>query len=96
MMLRLSFTRQARDDMAEVWAYIAEDNPLAADGVFDGFLRTAQELACHPEMGRRREELGPDLRSFPTGNYVIFYRRLSDCLQVYRILHGGRDLPELL
>lgn len=96
MTLRLVFSRRAQDDMDEVWAYIAGDNPVAAEEVCCAFVRTAKELARHPEMGRRRDELGPNLRSFTTGNYVIFYRCVSDCLQIHRILHGGRDLPQLL
>lgn len=52
-------------------------------------------LADHPEMGRAREELAIALRSFPVGNYVIFYRTVKETVQVIRVLHGARDLDAL-
>lgn len=94
-MLAISFTSQARHDMDEIWVYVAEDNPVAADGLIDEFHQAIASLADHPKLGRSREELAQGLRGLPVGNYVIFYRPLSDCLQVYRVLHGARDLPEM-
>ncbi len=46
-------------------------------------------------MGRKREELAPLLRSFPVGNYVIFYRPASGGIQIIRVLHGARDVSKL-
>jgi toxin ParE1/3/4 len=44
-------------------------------------------------MGAVRDELIPNLRSFPVGNYLIFYKPLPDGIEVLRVLHGARDLP---
>ncbi len=46
-------------------------------------------------MGRPRPELRPDLRSFPFGNYVIFFRYLEDTLEVVSILHAHRDIERI-
>ena len=46
-------------------------------------------------MGRSREELVPKLRSFPVGNYVIFYQPISDGVEIVRVLHGSRDIESL-
>ncbi len=46
-------------------------------------------------MGRRREELAPALRSFPAGNYVIFYRPVREAIQIIRVLHGARDIETM-
>lgn len=43
-------------------------------------------------MGRLRGELATGLRSFPVGRYVIFYRALSNGIEIVRVLHGARDL----
>ena len=43
-------------------------------------------------MGRARDELAPDVRSFPFGRYVIFYMPLDDGIDVVRVLHGARDV----
>jgi toxin ParE1/3/4 len=66
----ISFAWRARDDMDEIWDYIAEDSPMAADGVIDEFLQAVQSLADHPRMGRCRDELAQGLRSLPVGNYA--------------------------
>jgi toxin ParE1/3/4 len=46
-------------------------------------------------MGRHREELAAELRSFLVDNFVIFYRPMDGGIEVVRILHGARDLPPL-
>jgi len=40
-----------------------------------------------------RPELALAVRSFPVGNYVIFYRPHGDGIVVIPVLHGARDLP---
>lgn len=49
-------------------------------------------LAAQPDRGRKRDELGEDLRSFAVGRYIIFYRPLPDGVEIVRVLHGARDL----
>ena len=44
-----------------------------------------------PEMGRRRDELGPAVRSFPARSYIIYYRPSSKGVEVLRVLHEARD-----
>jgi toxin ParE1/3/4 len=59
-------------------------------------LRTqAQKLAETPGMGRSREDLRPDLFSFPVGRHVLFYRPQPGGIVLVRVLHGARDLPAL-
>lgn len=88
-------TRQANLDLVEIAFHIAEENPAAADRWLDLIDEKCQRLAHAPEIGRRREDLAPHLRSFPVGNFVIFYRPAADGIQLIRILHGARDLPTL-
>jgi len=89
-------TSLAETDLLEIWAYIAQDNPSAADKLLDDVGKVCRRLAEHPEAGPNREELARNLRSFTVGNYVIFYRPITDGIIVIRVLHGARDLPELL
>ena len=44
-------------------------------------------------MGRKRDELLPNLRSFPVGSYLIFYHPINQGIEVVRVLHGSRDIP---
>ena len=46
-------------------------------------------------MGRARPELAADLRSFPVGNYIIFYRPIEDGVEIVRVLSGARDIDAL-
>jgi plasmid stabilization system protein ParE len=41
---------------------------------------------------RGRGELAASLRSFPVGNYIVFYLPLPDGINVVRILNGYRDI----
>lgn len=53
-------------------------------------------LARSPLLGRSREDLGSNLRSFPVGDYLIFYVPSKTGITVVRILSGYRDLDKLL
>jgi toxin ParE1/3/4 len=79
-------------DYEEIWRYIARDNPAAADRLIRTFERQLGVLSTMPGMGREEPVLGAGLRSFPVGNYLIFYRPLEDGVGVIRVLHGARDI----
>jgi toxin ParE1/3/4 len=83
---------KALDDLAGIWAYIAEDSPRHADIFAARIKREFRLLARQPEIGRLRPELLSGLRSLPVGNYVIFYLARPRGIEVVRVLHGARDL----
>jgi toxin ParE1/3/4 len=83
-------------DLADIWAFIAEDSMKHADrfaGLIDSQLRA---LARQPHMGRSRPELATGLRSFPVGRYVIFYVPIPKGVEIVRVLHGARDIESIL
>ncbi len=86
---------QALDDLAEIWAFIAEDSPRHADAFAAAIDRKIRDLARHPLIGRARLELLTDLRGLPFGHYVIFYLPRERGIEVVRVLHGARDLMPL-
>lgn len=59
-------TEEARQDLDEIWLYIAEDSPAAADRFLDTLYERLVLLAGQPLLGRLRPELAPNLRSFPS------------------------------
>lgn len=87
---------QAAVDLAEIWAYIAEDSPDHADAFLADIDKKLRALARKPKIGRARPELSATLRSFPIGRYVVFYAPYSRGIEVVRVLHGARDLDALL
>jgi toxin ParE1/3/4 len=83
-------------DLAEIWAYIAEDSPRQADILAVRIDQEFKVLARNPNIGRARPELLANLRSFPVGLYIIFYIPRPRGIEVIRVLHGARDLKPLL
>ena len=81
---------RAELDLLEIWDYIADDNLNRADEFLDRIEGTLQTLARNPGMGKNREELLPELQSFPIGSYVVFYQAIANGIDVIRVLHGSR------
>jgi toxin ParE1/3/4 len=86
----------ALGDLAEIWAYIADDRVASADAFAASIDKKFHGLARHPGMGRARPELSKGLRSFVVGRYVIFYLSLPNGIDVVRVLHGARDIDTVL
>jgi toxin ParE1/3/4 len=95
-MARVQRTNSARRDLAYIWAYIAYDSPRNADLFLDRIEQTLVRLSDFPGIGTRRDELSKGLRSFPVGNYIIFYREVAEGIIISRVIHGARDLPSQL
>lgn len=86
---------QAEADLEDIWWHIAQDNPDAADRLLDRIDERCATLAQFPHIGTNRDELLPDLRSIPVGNYLIFFLPVSDGIEVVRVLPGMRDIDAL-
>lgn len=82
----------ARRDVLDIWRYIALDNEAAADLFIDRLIRNFRLLGDFPRAGRRRDEFRRGYRSFPVGEYLIFYRIARTHIAVMRVLHGRRNL----
>ena len=94
-MPRLLITPEAELDLIEIGLYISVDSPTNAERFLDKLHTTMQRLSEFPGIGQRREELANSVRSFPEGNYLIFYTSVDDGIDVIRVLHGARDLRRL-
>jgi len=92
-MISYFFTRIANSDLEKITNYIADLNPSAADAFLTKLDETCDLLAEHPGIGRPRPRLGENVRSFPIGNYLLFYVPTIDGMIVLRLIYGGRDLP---
>ncbi len=88
-------TAHARRDILRTWAYIAQDSDAAADRFVDLLIRHFQLLADNPHIGRLRDELRAGYRSFPVGEYLIFYRIGQPGVRIMHVVHGRRDLEAL-
>ena len=91
-MKRYQITQEADGDLQEIWLYISQDDPAAAEKLLSEILSKFELLAEHPLAGRLRPELSATLRSFAAGNYVLFYRPTDKGAEIIRVLHASRDL----
>lgn len=83
---------QADNDLDSIWAFIASDSIRAADRQIERIGEIFEMLVQNPLAGRERGELRQGLRSFPAGNYMIFYVPLPDGVEVVRVMHGRQDI----
>lgn len=98
-MARAVLAPRARHDLLEAVRWIAKDNRTAAIGLRDAILEAAQRIGTHPSMGRVRLDLADEpVRFLPlTGYpYIVVYDAAREPPLILRVLHGARDLPELL
>jgi plasmid stabilization system protein ParE len=100
MMSAFELTPLAEADLFQIWAYIAEDSPSAADRVEEAIYAACRFVAAAPHRGHTRRDLtGLDVRFWPLRrypNYSIVYRPDTAPLQVVAVLHGKRDLVRVL
>jgi toxin ParE1/3/4 len=43
-------------------------------------------------LGRQRDDIRSDYRSFPVGEYLIFYRVMKPGVHIMHVVHGRMDL----
>ncbi|MGB6042491.1 MAG: type II toxin-antitoxin system RelE/ParE family toxin [Pirellulales bacterium] len=95
-MANVIYAPEADDDLQGIVDYIARDKPNAARQWLAKIRETCHTLAMHPEMGAIREAFGvPGCRSFSVGNYVVFFRAITDGIEVSRVIHGSRDMRNI-
>ena len=100
MKLRLVVPRaQANRDVEDAIShYLSEDAEHAALGFVDALEQAYAHTGRHPSTGSPRyaHELNlPGLRSWPLTRYpyLVFYIEHADHIDVWRVLHGQRDIP---
>jgi toxin ParE1/3/4 len=87
---------EARADLDDTWAYLAQHSLDAADRFLDEFWDAAQRHARFPSTGRPRNDLRSGLRSFVVGRHVAFFTPEGGSIRIVRVLHGSRDIPRIL
>lgn len=88
----LTVSPLAEEDLEEIWSFVAERDVEAADRLIDEITGRFDHLLAYPEAGRARHELLVNLRSLPVKRYVIFYQPTDDGVEIFRVLHGSRDV----
>ena len=85
--------------MADAARWISKDSQSAARRLRAAVTDLARLLGEHPRVGMSRPEIADEplrfavVRGFP---YVVLYDPTADPPLILRVLHGARDLPEVL
>jgi toxin ParE1/3/4 len=101
-MPRILVRPRADFDVDEQAEYIARDSVAAARRFYEAVEKTFEQLANMPGMGSSWESRDPryaDLRVWPVhgfGKHLIFYRAISDGVEIVRVLHSARDIDSIL
>jgi toxin ParE1/3/4 len=90
---------RARRDLLGATRWIERDNPAAARALVEAVRDAAARIGRHRSVGRLRPDITAKsyrflpLTGFP---YVVVYDGQPTPPLILRVLHGARDLPEVL
>ncbi len=94
--MRLSFSPAAALDLEEIGDYIARDNPERALSFLNELEAHCNRVAEMPAAFPTRDDIAPGLQMAVHGNYLILFHTESDSVRIERIVHGARQLKDLL
>jgi toxin ParE1/3/4 len=86
----------AIEHLKHLRAYLAQDNPKAANRVAAALLDAVERLAKLPNLGRPGRVAGTREVVVPGTPYVIPYRLRGDRLEVIAVFHGRQKWPKRL
>ena len=95
-------TPRADNDIDACSAWIAKENSAAALRFLDEIELTCDAVSRMPGIGSPRYaeiSLVHGVRMLAIKdfeNYLLFYLEHENCVDVIRVLHGARDIPEAL
>jgi toxin ParE1/3/4 len=87
-------SKEAEQDLEDLWVYLAERDDIAADRQVAKLLDRFPMLAQFPSMGISRDDLLAGLRSFPVKPYVVFYVLIPGGVEILRIIYQARDFED--
>lgn len=90
--MKVIWTPEAQQDRADVWDYIAADNPRAAARMDALFSDTGARLAEHPKLGRPGQIPGTR-ELIPHESYRLVYEIERETVWVLALVHTARQWP---
>ena len=98
MRRRFVLAPEAAQDLVQIWRYLKkESSEKIADRVEAAIRSQIVALAQRPGIGHWRKDLTEEaVKFFPVYSYLIVYRPDTKPLHVVAILHGRRDVEQIL
>ena len=92
--MRVRWLRKALRNLDEEAAYIANDDSAAARMVVERVLNAVAMLVRQPDMGRPGRVPGTRELVVPRTRYIVPYRVRGDAVEILRVFHTSRRLPQ--
>lgn len=92
--MRIRWLRAALRNLDTEAAYIARDDPGAAQVVVQRVLDAVAALAEQPALGRPGRVAGTRELMVPKTRYLVPYRVRGQTVEVLRVFHTSRRLPQ--
>jgi toxin ParE1/3/4 len=91
------YTALAEDDLNQITTFIANENPGAALRWLADTQAICELLASQPGLGEniQTKRLGA-VRRHVVGAYLIYFRPISDGVEILNVIHGARDQNKLV
>lgn len=95
----LRYLPAAESDLVEIFDFIAQDSPNRALSYLEKLDKRVGLLEQHPLLGRVPRH--PKLRAFGyrvliVGSYLVFYVIRGRTIEIHRVVHGSRNLDQLI
>ena len=97
--MKIALSALAVRDLENAYRYLNEQSQSAGDRFLSSFEAELELLQGHPFLGRRRHFKKLGVRSWRVRgfeSFLIFYFPGDKTLDVIRVLHGARDVAELV
>jgi len=92
--MKIIWSPLAVDRVSEIAAYIAQENPEAAENWVNTVFKKVGDLKRFPESGRIVPETGnKTIRELIYGNYRLIYRLEEKRVSMLTVRHGKQILP---
>lgn len=92
--MRVIWTPEALQDRADIWDYIAVDNPRAAARMDELFSDAAARLADHPKLGRPGKIQGTR-ELIPHESYRLVYEISGESVWMLALVPTARRWPSI-
>ena len=92
--MKVRVSGKARAELLQIYSYLAERNPAAAESVLQEINSKLHQLSHFPFMGRERSEFAPSLRSTLVRTYLIFYTVSDEQIVIMRVVDGRMDVDK--
>jgi len=91
--VKIVWTGPARQDLRQVFEYIAGDSPKVASKLLSVIKERAALLQDNPHMGRMGRVDGTRELVIAGTEYILPYRVKDDQIQILAVFHSARQWP---